>query len=872
MDLLEREPHLAQLRLALADSRAGAGRLCLVSGEAGIGKTALLEEFASGLARQGDGFRVFWGSCDALFTPRPMGPIFDIAHQFDALHGAVESHASDRESFFRTFLNALGRSSDARVVVFEDVHWADEATLDLLKFVGRRIRQVHALVIVTYRDDELRRESPLWQLLGELPRSSLRRIPLPCLTESAVAALAERAGRDATGLFRRTRGNPFFVSEVLANDGVGVPTSVREAVFARASRLCASGRMLLDIVSLVPARIERWLLAELGGEAVSSLEECLGSGVLETRQDRVWFRHDLARQAWEEGLEETRRRELHRRLLHALLERGDAAPARLIHHAAGSGNARQVLQLAPIAADEAAGLGAHREAAAILSAAVPHAALLPPAEHAALLDRFAFECNLTARVEDAVVAQERALALWRELGDRRKEGNALRFLSRLYWYRGDGERVRRYAAAATDVLEPLGPSLELATAYGSRAQLHMLRNETADALAWGDRAIAMARALDEPNPLMYALNTVGTARLGAGDIGGRALIEESLRLALERNRHADVTRAYCNLASTAADWYQWDQAREHLEAGLAYCDRWGIDTQLLCMISDRALVWLYTGEWEAAASAATALLRRRGAQSVQRVSALAALARVRARRGDPGARQPLDEARSLAVESGEMQRIQPVAAATAEAAWLDERPVPEEVLEWYALALERATPWGLGEIAYWLWRCGAIGEPPPRCAEPYRLQIQGDWRAAAAAWERTGCPFHRALALAESGDEQAGRDGFALLAKLGADAVVERLKRELRARGVGRIPRGPRPATRGNPAQLTRRQLDVLRLLGGGLTNEQIARRLFLSPRTVAHHVSAILAKLHAGTRTEAAATAHALGIPAQFGPPGGPS
>ena len=866
MELLERQSHLETLQRALAEARAGTGKLCLVTGEAGIGKTSLVEAFTTVLKQSGNGTRVLWGACDALFTPRPMGPLFDFAAQSVQLRSIMDAVGPEREQLFRSILKVLTDAPGATVVVFEDAHWADEATLDLLKFLGRRIRQVRALIVVTYRDDELGREHPLWQLLGDVPRASLYRVALPPLSETAVALLARRAGRDATGLHGLTHGNPFFVTEVLANDDAGVPTSVRAAVFARAARLSADARQLLDVISVVPGRAERWLVSDQ--HHAEAVEECMASGMLESRADHIWFRHELARHAWEDGLEHSRRRELHARVLRALLARGYESGARLVHHASASGDGEQVLRLAPAAAADAARLGAHREAAAILTTILPHTTLLPPPERAALLDRLAFECNLSARVPDAIAAQEQALALWRELGEHKREGAALRFLSRLHWYRGDGERVRCYALEAISVLEPLGPSPELASAYGNLAQLYMLRDEHEAAIEIGEKAIALARQIDDANALMYVLITVGTARFMSADFAGRALIEEALALALDRNRHADVTRSYCNLAYTAAEWYQWRHALDYLDAGLRYCDQWGIDTQLLCMISDRTQVTLYIGEWDAAADAAATLLRRPGAQSVQRVPALVTLARTRARRGDPGAHEPLADALQLSLSSDELQRMLPAAIGSAEIAWLENRSAlaAPHVSETYALALQRGTPWSLGELAYWQWRAGDITDPPERCAEPYALQMRGDWRAAATAWDRIGCPYQRALALTESGEEQAVRSGLALLEQLGARAVVERVTRDLRARGVPRVPRGPRPTTRENPALLTRRQLDVLRLLGSGLTNDQIADRLFLSPRTVAHHVSAILLKLDARTRTEAIVNARSLGIPTKIG------
>jgi DNA-binding CsgD family transcriptional regulator len=241
---------------------------------------------------------------------------------------------------------------------------------------------------------------------------------------------------------------------------------------------------------------------------------------------------------------------------------------------------------------------------------------------------------------------------------------------------------------------------------------------------------------------------------------------------------------------------------------------------------------------------------------------------VRVRRGDPGAGEVLDEARRLAAATGELQRIAPVAAARAEAAYLAGEPAQarEEAHAAYALAVGHDNPWALGELAYWMWRAGALAEPPPGCAEPYALQMRGEWRAAAAAWERIGCPYERAVALAEGDDVEAQLDALRVFEQLGAEPAAAGLRQSLRARGVRGIPAGPRPSTRGNPANLTRRQLEILELLTQGLSNADIAAQLFIATKTVDHHVSAILGKLGVHSRGVAAAVARASGIAPRMG------
>jgi DNA-binding CsgD family transcriptional regulator len=215
-----------------------------------------------------------------------------------------------------------------------------------------------------------------------------------------------------------------------------------------------------------------------------------------------------------------------------------------------------------------------------------------------------------------------------------------------------------------------------------------------------------------------------------------------------------------------------------------------------------------------------------------------------------------------------------VAAARAEDAWLhgEETRVAEEAAGGFDLAVRAGHPWFAGELASWLWRAGALSEVPAVAAEPYRLLLAGDWQAAASAWRALGCPYEQAQALAH-GDDEACLEALRLLDGLGASQAAQRLRRQLRARGSLRIPRGPSRATAANPAGLTGRQLEVLGLLAAGQSNAEIAARLSLSPKTVDHHVSALLAKLGVGSRRQAAAAARRLGIALpRNGEPSGPS
>jgi DNA-binding CsgD family transcriptional regulator len=227
--------------------------------------------------------------------------------------------------------------------------------------------------------------------------------------------------------------------------------------------------------------------------------------------------------------------------------------------------------------------------------------------------------------------------------------------------------------------------------------------------------------------------------------------------------------------------------------------------------------------------------------------------------GDPDAWGPLDEALELAEPRHELQWIAPVAIARAEAAWLEGRT--EDAIAETDVAYQDAqgTWWSAG-LSYWRWRSGAEGPIPDVGEEQYRLEMAGHWAHASERWRAIGCPYEAALAMFD-GEEDGLREALKEMRLLGAGPTARMVVTRLREIGARGVPRGPRSHTRGSPAGLTRRELEVLALLAEGLRNAQIAERLMLSERTVDHHVSAILRKLDAGTRGEASAEAVRLGL-----------
>ncbi len=319
---------------------------------------------------------MLWGQCDPLQTPRALGPVLDVAR---AAGGdlAKLAESDDRHRLFARIPRGVLRSTDPpTVVVLEDLHWADAATLDFLAFAGRRMEHTRGVLVVTYRD-ELGRDHPLRSVLGDLATvRSVRRLRLEPLSASAVATLAASTSWDPTEVLRLSGGVPFVVTELIAA-APGDLTSVHDTVLARAARLSAAERELLDLVALLPEGADASVLATTVEDSEPGVEACIESGLLVHDGRTVVFRHELARQVIDASITPARRSRFHRRILAGLIEAGDADAAICAHHAEHAGDAGAVLRFAPLAARRAATLGAHQEAVAQYERALRFAGGLP---------------------------------------------------------------------------------------------------------------------------------------------------------------------------------------------------------------------------------------------------------------------------------------------------------------------------------------------------------------------------------------------------------------------------------------------------------------------------------------------------------------
>jgi predicted ATPase/DNA-binding CsgD family transcriptional regulator len=866
MELLERESDLQRLEEHFRQANAGHGRVVFVSGEAGVGKTALIEDFRRRIADHVD---ILHFSCDALSTPGPLGPVRDLAA---ALGLPIDQGLFDgdaREELFRAILTALAARQEPVVVIGEDAHWADGASLDILRFLGRRIGELRFLHVVTYRDDELGGNHPLRLILGDLATApAVHRMTVRPLSEDAVRQLADGSGRDAAALHRLTGGNAFFLTEVLAAEGTRVPASVGDAVLARAARLSPEARAVLDIASVIGATIDADLLQRVAGPVLDEIDECIARGLLHGVGESLAFRHALTREAILAAIAPPRRRLLHARVLAALREETIAERnlALLAHHAEAAGNREAVVQFAIAAAEQATTLHAHREAAAQYARALRFAGGLTAAERARLSEARSVACYFSDQGEEAIAARLEALRIWRTLGDALKEGESLRWLSLFYELEGHGVEAETTATAAREVLETLPPGPELAMAYSNLAQLRMFSHDLAESILWGEKAIALAEQLGETPIIVHALINVGTARQYAGDERGEAELNRSINLALAAGLADQAGRAFNNLAWTALLNMRLEEAERQFAAGIGYAVEHDLDTYHWYLLAGQATLRVLQGSWEAANRDLSGLLQQPRLSSINRIMALTPLAHLQARWGVATANAALDEALALAERTGQLSRLGPLRAARAEAALLqgDRKRAQAETEAGRDLVFARGNRWLRGEFAWLLWQTGADDIPTGDLAEPYALQIAGDAAGAAAAWHALGCPYEEARALSESDDPDHVRRAIATFERLEAQPALGQAIQRLRALGVHDVPpvrRGPRASTRANPAGLTQREVEVLALLAEGLRNTEIAERLYLTPKTVGHHISAILAKLNVETRTEAAQAATKLGI-----------
>jgi ATP/maltotriose-dependent transcriptional regulator MalT len=852
--LVERDEALATLRRYLDEEAvAGMGRLVLIRGEAGIGKTALVKSFVEDCP---SGLDVLWGACDGVSTPQPFGPFEDMADALGpAFRQLLDSNAA-RGELGRWLLKWMS-AGPLRVLVIEDVHWADQATLDLLAFLARRIEPLRVMLLVTHRDGDDGAPSVARILGGVASLPVLRQLPLEPLSRAGVKRLANETGVDGTELHRVTAGNPFYVREVLATGLSRIPISVRDAVRARVAQLDERGRRALQVAAILGVRSEPWLLAAVAGEDILGIDDCVRIGLL-TKADGIAFAHELTRMVVVEDLPVIHGIALHRRALATLEQAAIGDAARLAYHAEGAAERDAVLRHAAAAGHRAFAAGSHREAIAQFERALRFADGLAPEARAVLLEPLSQALSLNINNPEAYEAAAEAATLRRKAGDDLATAAGLPFLAEVAWRADHGPEAWSAAREAIALAEPMGDRRELAMGYAALGRLEMLNGQNREGRSTSERALEIARRIEDAEVTAVALATIGSIELDLGDEHGWTDLGESVRICRELHLPHLVDRALWALGHSAFVWRRYKLAREYRQQLKEYFQGlWGSEIDLYGIDSPMAELEFVLGDWDAAAARAHAALAGPRRRSPERITALTVLARIAFRRSEPGWQVRLDELRTFVggLESVAAPVERGLSVAEAEAAWIsgDLGPIVPRLHAAYSAACREGSRAAIGELGLWLWRAGALSELDERAEDAYLLEVAGQAREAAGEWERLSMPYEAALSLAGSSDVADLQRAHEELTRLGATAVVHRVAHRLRELGSP-VPRGPRPTTRANPGGLTEREWEIARLLALGLSNPEIADRLVVSPKTVGHHVSAVLAKLGVRRRAEVAA------------------
>jgi DNA-binding CsgD family transcriptional regulator/tetratricopeptide (TPR) repeat protein len=851
VELLEREPFLRALGEYAADAVSGNGRLVVIIGEAGIGKTALADAFRASRPE----LCWYWGACDGGFIPRPLGPLYDIVGSADGPVRDLMSADSDRNELFAAVLALLAENGPTGVVI-EDLHWSDEATLDWLSHLSRRLSRLPVLVLVTVRDDEPNDDRLLADVMGRFAsHASTRRMSLPPLSAKAVGRLAE--SEDARELHALTGGNPFYVGEVLAMEGHAVPPSVSDLVRARIRGHSASAQQLLAGAAVLGRPAPSSVLAALTGLPEGTVDECVASGVLVASGQDLAFRHELTRRAVEESVPPVQATELHRTAL-ALLEHEGATSAELTHHAVGADDVEAILRHAPAAGQAAAAASAHREAVVQYRRALVHADRLTPSEHADLEEAVATSLSTRDEWAEAQAHWEQTIAIRRPLDDDVALARCLRSYGRCLWRLCDTASSRIAEEEAFALVRDADDSEERALNFYIRANSeYVAPEERQHAVA---ECARIGKSLGDDALVGRALMAGAFAdSTETGDIDFTMLGE-----ALEHGRRSgDATLTACaftNFHEGLIDQLRLDECADVYAEGLAYCLDHEQHTFSVCLRGSRTLELVRRGALLEAVDLALATMTET-ISPVNRMHLMIGLVRAGFRLGRPEARGWLDELWELARDNDETFWLVQTATGAAEAAWITGDPglVTEDVLATYRRGLTD-DPWVQGDLMGWLVRLGHQVDVGHVLPAPYAFEVSGDHAAAAAAWHELGCPFEEGVALTATHDPAGLHRALELFTAIGAAPAAGLARRALQEQGM-KVPaaRGPRATTAAHPAGLTAREAEVLEVLRVGLTNAEIAKRLYLSPRTVDHHVSSILAKLGVSTRVEAAAHAAAV-------------
>lgn len=715
--LLERDDELAFITGLLMDVGSSGGKVVLVRGEAGIGKSALVRHF---IQVHADEAHVLFGSCDDLLTPQPLGAIWDVSLGEPSLSEALEG--GDRRAVMATLLDLLSRSLRPTILVIEDTHWADEATLDTIKYLGRRIARTNGVLLLTYRDGEVDHDHPLRQVIGDLPPENLVRVHLGPLSSDAIADLVGDRDLDVGEIMTLTDGNPLFVTEVLASGVENVPLSVQDSVLTRSGKLSTGARQLLDLVSVIPRESERSLIGAIHGPTEAHLAECVRQGLVRVGADTVSFHHELTRRSIESALGPYERRRLNQQVLGELRGSGDLS--RRVHHAREAADVDSVIEFAPMAARAAMAIESHREAVAHFRLLEPYLDRIGEADRAAIVYDWA-RTEYYLKGSESVGLLARAIDLYRSIGDDVSLARALTFAVRVNEISGRPELAEAASREAIEILGPHPATADLASAVSQRAWLLKMRGRGTEALEIAEQAIEVAEATGDDVSLISALSTKGVLHYRMGDADGFSLMEQARSRAEKGGHRFEETLVLLNMAEAVAENREVARASDLSQRARDTAARYEISIHENAANAHLAMTMSWQGQWAAAEDTASEALGH-----VLFYSELVAgqvLGPLQARRGYSGAAETLDSTWARADRGNEMQSLLPSAAGLAEYMWLRGEKDAALVRRFKELLDDERRSgfaWPAGWLAFWLWMLGELPAPPGDIAEPYLLVMR----------------------------------------------------------------------------------------------------------------------------------------------------
>ena len=780
--LVERDRELAALRRVVRIvMRSGRGAVVAISGEAGSGKSALVRAFVDEL----DDMVVAMGGCDDLLAPRSLGPFHDMADALPDVADALSGPGQPDDVF-----PALLRSLTARptAVVVEDVHWADDATLDAIRYLSRRIAAMSAVLLLTFREEDVDAAHPLRRMLGSLSGSFMERIEPASLSVEAIRRLGGVDDQQAADIHSITKGNPFFVTEVLDADGDGVPATVRDAVLGRVGRLPPAVRKLAERLAVVPSRAERSLAETLAGTepaAIGILERC---GVITGWPEHVAFRHELARRAIERSLTTSELIQANRDVLDVLLRQPAIEPSRIVHHAAAATRNDLLVTYGPVAATDAQEAGAHRQAAETLRVVLQHTDRLDPITRAELLTRRAYSLYVVNDYENALPCADSAVAVAEDSTDPVILSEALITLARITVFARGPTNARLAAERAVRILEGVGDETRLATALIELARTHsnlptigVIAQPSAAGVRHAQRAVALCERLGRDDLLAQALCYLGSSRLAQGDPRGTDDLECALRTASAQTRPETRVRIYVNAAGSAFRAGRRSDAERYVTAGLQEASDGEFAAGRYRLHLTSAAIAASSGPWDRAVDELQRLVTSPGKPGLMALLARGLLARLLARRGDPSAARVLDEALTDPAAGTDSYVAGPLAVAQLELAWLAgsvEQVAPAVRTAW-TMATQSGHTAMVGELSGYLRRAGyPVTDLSTDIPGPWASSLAGRWWDTAQAWQGLGERYEQGVELAQFGDDEARTAGLAILESLGARATITRVLAE----------------------------------------------------------------------------------------------